>query len=109
MGRLSGKYLNGTERKDARLHQFPQYTRYNSNNSIKATEAYAKIARKHGLNMTQMSLAFVNDRDFTQSNIIGATSMTQLKENIASVDLELSKEVLKDLELVQEQFPNPAV
>ena len=108
MGRLSGKYLRGTERKDARLHQFPQFARYNGDNSIKATAAYADIAREHGLNMTQMSLAFVNDRDFTQSNIVGATNLTQLKENIDSIDVILSKDVLKDIERVQSRYPNPA-
>ncbi len=109
MGRLTGKYINGDAGPAARLNKFTHYTRYSSDNSISATAAYADVARKHGLSMTQMALAFVNDRDFTQSNIIGATSLEQLKHNIGSIDVRLSEDVLKDLEDVQRRFPNPAV
>ncbi len=58
--------------------------------------------------MTQMALAFVNQQPFVTSNIIGATKMEQLKENIGSIDLELSAEVLEDIEKVHEKYPNPA-
>ncbi|TXF91554.1 aldo/keto reductase [Neolewinella aurantiaca] len=109
MGRLTGKYLDGTARPGARLNIFPQYTRYGNDNALAATEAYAAVAKKHGLNMTQMSLAFVNDQDFNHSNIFGATSLDQLKTNIDSVDLMLTDEVLNDLEEVQKQWPNPSV
>jgi aryl-alcohol dehydrogenase-like predicted oxidoreductase len=109
MGRLSGKYLRGTDRPGARLNQFKQYTRYNNDNALAATAAYAEVAEKHGLNLTQMSLAFVNDQDFTGSNIIGATSLEQLKENIDSINLQLSKEVIKDINAVQARYPNPSV
>ena len=34
--------------------------------------------------------AFVNDRPFVTSNIIGATTMDQLKENIDSIDIEIN-------------------
>ena len=109
MGRLTGKYLDGSARPDARLNRFQQYTRYSNENALAATEAYAEVARKHGLDMTKMALAFVNDRAFNQSNIIGATSLEQLRVNIASVDLELGEEVLKDLEGVQRRWPDPSV
>ncbi len=109
MGRLTGKYLKGTAAANARLNLFPQYTRYSNDNALAATKAYAEVADKHGLDMTKMALAFVNDRDFTQSNIIGATSLEQLKVNLDSVDLTLGKEVLKDLEKVQQQWPDPSV
>ncbi|MEM6771640.1 MAG: aldo/keto reductase, partial [Bacteroidota bacterium] len=109
MGRLTRKYLDGTARPEARLNQFKQYTRYSGDNALAATEAYAEVARKHGLNFAQMALSFVNDRDFNHSNIIGATSLKQLKTNLESVDLMLTDEVLKDLELVQQQWPDPSV
>lgn len=109
MGRLTGKYLDGSAGPNARLNAFPQYTRYGNDNALAATEAYAEVAKKHGLNMTKMALAFVNDRDFNHSNIFGATSLEQLKINIDSVDLTLSQEVLKDLEEVQKQWPDPSV
>ncbi len=109
MGRLSGKYLRGEDDASSRLNQFKHYTRYNSENSLAATRAYAAVAEKHALTMSQMALAFVTDRPFIQSNIIGATGLEQLKENIDSITLRLNDEVLRDLEEVQTRYPNPAV
>lgn len=109
MGRLTRKYLDGTARPGARLNQFKQYTRYSNPNAMEATKAYAAIAEEHGLDFGQMSLAFVNDRDFNHSNIIGATSIEQLKTNIESVALQLTDEVLKAIEQVQQRWPDPSV
>jgi aryl-alcohol dehydrogenase-like predicted oxidoreductase len=67
----------------ADLKLFPRMARYNSDQSREATEAYAAIAAKHNLTLTQLSLAFVTDRPFVTSNIIGATTMAQLQENIS--------------------------
>ena len=55
-----------------------------------------------------MALAFVNQQPFLTSNIIGATDVEQLRENINSIDIELSKELLKEIEAVHSQIPNPA-
>ncbi len=107
-GQLSGKYLNGASPEKGRVTLFPNYKRYHNEQSFKATEAYNEVAKKHGLSLTQMALAFVNDRPFMTSNIIGATSVEQLKENIGSIDIVLSKEILKDIEEVHLTFPNPA-
>ena len=109
MGRLSGKYLRGEDDANSRLNQFTHYTRYNGPNALAATEAYVAVAEKHRLSMAQMALAFVNDRPFTHSNIIGATNLEQLRENIDSIDLRLTDEILHDLEAVQASYPNPAV
>jgi len=54
-----------------------------------------------------MALAYVNGRDFLTSNIIGATTMEQLKANIASIDLELEQEVMEKIESIHSEFPNP--
>jgi aryl-alcohol dehydrogenase-like predicted oxidoreductase len=107
-GILSGKYRNGKIPENSRLQLFPRMTRYNSEESLKATELYATIADKYGLSLAQMSLAFVTDQPFVTSNIIGATTMAQLRENIASADLSLSKEILEDIDQVHKQFSNPA-
>ena len=107
MGTLSGKHLNGIV-ENTRLSLFPQYKRYSGEIAVEATKAYKEVAVKHELSMTQMALAFVNQQPFVTSNIIGATKMNQLKENIASIDLELSDEVLEDIEKVHEKYPNPA-
>ncbi len=106
-GQLTGKYLDETPQ-NARVTLFPQFSRYHNENSFKATRAYNEIAKKHGISLTQMALAFVNDRPFVTSNIIGATSIEQLKENIGSIDLTLSDAILKEIEAVHENIPNPA-
>ncbi|MBC6994695.1 aldo/keto reductase [Neolewinella lacunae] len=109
MGRLSGKYLDGRATADSRLNQFKQYTRYNGAAALEATEAYAAVAQKHGLPLAQLALAFVIDRDFSQSTIIGATSLEQLRENIGSIDVVLSKAIYQELEAIQTRWPDPSV
>lgn len=107
-GMLTGKYLNGKATADSRINLFKQYSRYSSKQAFEATEKYAEIAQKHNLNFTQMSLAFLLQKKFVSAPIIGATSIEQLSENIESVTLTLSKEVLKEINAVHNQIPNPA-
>ena len=107
-GMLSGKYLNGNMPEDSRLKLFPTLKRFSSNESMKATQLYMEIALRHNLSLTQMSLAFVNSRPFVTSNIIGASKLCQLKENIESIQVDLSDEILSEIEKVHEMNPNPA-
>lgn len=107
-GVLSGKYLDGNMPEGARVTLFPNYNRYSSEHSMKATKAYKRIAENYGLSLTQLALAFVNTRPFMTSNIIGATSLNQLKENIASINIEITHEMLRDINEVHRQMPNPA-
>ena len=106
-GRLTGKYRDGMPEK-SRFKLFPNLARFNGDNSIKATEGYYQIAQEFGVSLTQMALAFVTSRPFLTANIIGATNLEQLKENIDSVDLSLDKEILKAIDRLQESIPNPA-
>ncbi len=107
-GVLSGKYLGGKKPENARITLFPAYKRYSDEQSQKATQMYYDLAKDHGLSLTQMSLAYVNTRPFLISNIIGATSMEQLKENIGSIDVVLTDEVLKGIEAIHREIPDPA-
>lgn len=107
-GMLTGKYLNNSFPAHARLTLFKQFTRYLSDRSYAATARYLEVARRHGLSLAQMALAYVNSRPFTASTIIGATNLDQLKENLDSVDLALGEEVLRDIERVHKDIPNPA-
>lgn len=108
-GVLSGKYLNGQRPKGTRLDLFGNhFTRYLKGNAGIATEKYCKLAKKHGLDPAQMALAFVNQRSFMTSNIIGATTLEQLKSNIGSVDVKLDKEVLEGIEMIHKAYTNPA-
>lgn len=107
-GVLSGKYRGGKLPENARLTLFPHYDRYSSINCAHAVEAYQKIADQVGISLTQLSLAFVNDRPFMTSNIIGATTLEQLKENIGSTAIMLSDDTLEAINKVHEQIPNPS-
>ena len=83
-------------------------SRYNNENCKNAIELYNNIAEENNLTLTQLALAFVNDRPFVTSNIIGATTMEQLKENIDSINTKLSRETLDEIDKAQEKIPNPA-
>lgn len=107
-GVLSGKYIKGTAGDNARLKLFPRFARYSSEQSTKATKGYLKIAEQHNITLAQLSLAFVTSRSFITSNIIGATSMLQLKENIDSINVTLNQDVLDAIEKVHNNIPNPA-
>ena len=107
-GRLTGKFLKGESHPNSRIELFPQFARYNSTQCIEATKLYNEIAVKYGLTLTEMALAFVTQQAFVSSNIIGATTMTQLKENIASINVVLSDEILKEIDAVQAVIPDPA-
>jgi len=107
-GMLTGKYNHDQWPKKGRLTLFSHFQRYLGVRSRAATLEYCKVAQKHGLSPAQMALAFVNRQPFVTSNIIGATTMEQLIENIDSVNIQLSDAVLADIEAVHQQNPNPA-
>lgn len=106
-GVLSGKYLDGARPENARLTLFERFKRYTSPLAEQATRAYVDIAREHDLDPAQMALAFVNSRSFLTSNIIGATTMEQLEDNLASESLKLEQSVLEAIEEVHRRIPNP--
>ena len=107
-GVLSGKFLTGENHPNARIKLFPQYSRYNSEQCTEATRLYQEIAKKNGLTLTELSLAFIEQQPFLTSTIIGATTMEQLKENIDSITVSLSDEILKAIDEVQAAIPDPA-
>lgn len=106
-GVLSGKYLGGQKPDGARLTLFERFQRYNGERADAATRAYAELAAQHGLSLTQLALAYVNSRSFLTSNIIGATTMAQLQENVASAEVTLSDDVLQAIEDLHAEFTYP--
>ncbi len=108
MGVLSGKYLKGNLPKGSRREIFSGYAgRYNNPQAEKCTQKLFNLATSHDLNLAQMSLAFINQQNFVTANIIGATNLKQLEDNINSIDLELSEEVLNEIEKITCEFPVP--
>jgi aryl-alcohol dehydrogenase-like predicted oxidoreductase len=107
-GYLSGKYRNKQMPKNSRIERDPDFwTRYAKPNTEKAVDAYYEIAKKYGLDLAQMSLKFLEIQPFVSSIIIGATTMEQLKTNIECVNVNLSDDVIKEINKIQTIYPNP--
>lgn len=106
-GMLSGKYLGGARPPNARLTLFTRFSRYNGEQGLAATAAYAALARQHGLDPAQMALAYVNSRSFLVSAIIGATTLDQLRGNLRSAALTLPDEVLREIEQIHARYTIP--
>ncbi len=108
-GYLTGKYRNNQMPKNSRMDLFyDNYPRYHNERTYSAVDEYFNIAQKYKISLTQLSQAFVNSRDFVTSNIIGATTMEQLKENIDSISISLDQKIIDEINLVHERIPNPA-
>jgi aryl-alcohol dehydrogenase-like predicted oxidoreductase len=107
-GYLTGKYRNDQMPKNSRIERDGDFwTRYDKPNTNKAVEAYHKIAKKHGLDLAQMSLKFLEIQPFVTSVIIGATTIEQLKIDIESVNIKLSDKIINEINEVQAIYPNP--
>ncbi|WP_290653398.1 NADP(H)-dependent aldo-keto reductase [Aquisalimonas sp.] len=106
-GMLSGKYLNNQWPQGARLTLFDRFQRYLNEAGKAATADYVEIAHRYGLEPAQMALAWVASRAFVTSTIIGATTMEQLRSNVASIDQSLDEAVLQDIDAVHTRRPNP--
>jgi len=108
MGVLTGKYMNGAKPEGARMTLFTRFTRYDKPNVEEAVTRYVQLARKQGLSPAILAQAFVNQQPFVTSNLIGATTLEQLQENIDSVSVQLSAEVLEEIKSIHRKYPNPA-
>ncbi len=109
-GRLSGKYLKGKKPKYSRYTLYPKnLSRQLVVRGESAITKYLGLAKKYNIALSTFANAFVNDRPFVTSNIIGATSIEQLEENIKSIDITLTEEMLKDIEDIHLLDPNPCI
>lgn len=105
-GLLSGKYVIDPVEK-GRMTLYPDFgQRYRKPNVAAAVAAYAHLAEQHGLSPAHMALAFLRSRTFIASTIIGATTMTQLRENLS--DIALDEAMLKSIEAIHLRYTNPA-
>lgn len=107
MGMLTGKYDDGGAPKGSRGDLFPQFL-----DGYRTTEeAYLDCnatARKLGLSPTQFALKFVESRAFVTSNIIGATSLDQLKENIDAHDIDWTDDMESEADRLHKTYRCPA-
>ena len=107
-GVLSGKYIVGKDEPNSRLNLFKRFTRYSSEQSTLATKKYLALAYDFGISLSTMALAFVNQQTFVTSNIIGATNLVQLKENINSINTTISSELIKEINAIHAEIPDPS-
>lgn len=104
---LSGKYLDGKWPEKARLTLFERFVRYTNGSGLDATRAYVELAKQNKMTPVEMALAYVNTRSFVTSNIVGATTMAQLRENLGSLNVTLSPDVLEAIETIHQEFTYP--
>ena len=107
-GGLSGKYRNGKMPKDSRMALFKGWERHLNPLAMKAYDKYFEIAKDFNLTMVQLAQSFVNSRPFVTSNIIGATTMDQLKENVESINIEFTDEMMERVNEIHNNNPNPS-
>ena len=108
-GRLTNKYIEGTDTPECRFNSHKDhFSRYNSDSSKLATQQYYEIAKEAGLSLAQMALAWINQQPFITSTIVGARTLDQLGENIASADISLDKKTVSSINKIQDLIPNPA-
>jgi aryl-alcohol dehydrogenase-like predicted oxidoreductase len=107
-GGLSGKYRNGKMPKDSRMALFKGWERHLNPLAMEAYDKYFKLAKNFNLTMVQLAQSFVNSRPFVTSNIIGATTMDQLKENVESISIEFTDEMMDRVNEIHNYNPNPS-
>ncbi|MCB1192606.1 MAG: aldo/keto reductase [Leptospiraceae bacterium] len=107
-GVLGGRYFDGQRPQGGRFTLYPKFAdRYHQTHVTEIAKEYQKLAKNHNLTLPQLSLAFVNRQPFITSNIIGASNIEQLREDIETIHIELSNEVLKEIDKIHERYPNP--
>jgi len=97
-GYLTGKYQNGKLPSGSRKALFDRLQRYEGIGCEEAIEGYLNIARKHNIDPSQLANQFVTTRPFVTSNIIGATSIEQLKLAVTSIEIDMHEELENDIE-----------
>ena len=106
-GYLTGKYENGALPAGARKTLFNRLGRYEQGNGPRAISTYVALARKQGLDPSQLAISYALSRPFMTSVIIGATTMEQLKTDIAAADLTLPEAVFEEIDQIHLDYPNP--
>ncbi len=105
-GYLTGKYIDGARPEGSRTALFERGDRYEVPGANEAIKSYVAYAETIGMDASVMANAFVNSRDFVTSNIIGATTMEQLKLAVGSIEVKLDEENLQAIEQIHRNNPN---
>ena len=106
-GYLTGKYRGGALPQGSRKQLFNRMGRYETPGAGPAIEAYLDLAGEAGLDPAQMALAFVASRPFVTATIIGATTLAQLKTDIASLDVRVTPDLEEWIDAIHFRHCNP--
>lgn len=106
-GMLTGKYDNHEIPSGSRRTIADTLTGRFSDRSITAMRRYNELARDNALQPAQLALAFCLSKPFMTSAILGATSLSQLRENLQAASIELSESILTDIGEIHRDFPIP--
>jgi len=107
-GYLTGKYQRGARPPGARTTLFERAQRYEKPGVEAAIDAYLALARDIGADPSQLAIAYVTSRPFVTSNIIGATTMTQLQTDLGSNQVRITPEIEKRIDEIHQLHSNPA-
>jgi aryl-alcohol dehydrogenase-like predicted oxidoreductase len=107
-GTLTGKYIGGDTPLGSRLQSYPFFQRYRSDRAFEAAEAYVHLAREYEIDPAQMAIAFTLTQPWVAATLVAVSSMAQLKNNAASVDVSLPHKLVEDIESYHKANPNPA-
>lgn len=106
-GTLTGKYAGNRSPVSARINRYNRFVRYNTERGAVATSHYLELARQFGFDPAHMAISFILSRRYVASALIGATNETQLRHNLASIEFPLPKELLKAIDKIHAEIPNP--
>jgi aryl-alcohol dehydrogenase-like predicted oxidoreductase len=106
-GLLTGKYAGNVTPELSRRVNNPDMGGRITDRVFPAVAAYLGIAARHGLDPTQMAIAWCLTRPFPVMPIIGATDVTQLKVALGAADVRLSAEVLAEIDVAHRVHPSP--
>lgn len=101
-GALTGKYLRGEQ---GRIK--PESNRLNDR-ATEITKVVVGIADELGISPGNVALKWTTEQGFSSIPIVGATKVSQLEDNLKTVDINLTKEHLKKLDdasAIQLGFP----
>lgn len=106
-GLLTGKYRNGAVPEGSRMSLSPKLGGRVSERVWPAVDAYIDIASRHGLDPSQMAIAWCLTRPFPVIPIFGATTEDQLKTAIGASDVTLSEDLLAEIDTAHRAHPMP--
>ncbi|TBW39972.1 NADP(H)-dependent aldo-keto reductase [Siculibacillus lacustris] len=107
-GTLTGKYRGGARPPGSRKALFDRLQRYEKVNTAEAVEAYVALAAELGIDPATLAIAFVASRPFVTATILGATTLDQLKVDVAAIDFTITPEIAARLDAIHLRYPNPA-